>query len=62
MGARRGAFRGTHRPRLQGTRSGALAAKIDDTPGEIQPPRDPALVRNRFMKGRGHERSAVLDV
>ena len=39
-----------------------LAAKIDDTPGEIQPPRDPALVRNRFMKGLGHERSAVLDV
>src|SRR3984893_17973532 len=31
-----------------------LAAKIDDKPGDIQPPRDPAVVRNRFMKGLGH--------
>ncbi|HEY6254391.1 MAG TPA: thiamine pyrophosphate-dependent enzyme [Xanthobacteraceae bacterium] len=38
-----------------------LAAKIDDKPGEIQPPRDPALVRNRFMKGLGNEKAAVLD-
>jgi thiamine pyrophosphate-dependent acetolactate synthase large subunit-like protein len=38
-----------------------LAAKIDDKPGGIQPPRDPALVRNRFMKGLGHKQSAVLD-
>jgi thiamine pyrophosphate-dependent acetolactate synthase large subunit-like protein len=37
------------------------AAKIDDKPGEIQPPRDPALVRNRFMKGLGIERAGVLD-
>jgi thiamine pyrophosphate-dependent acetolactate synthase large subunit-like protein len=38
-----------------------LAAKIDDKPGDIQPPRDPALVRNRFMKGLGNKQSAVLD-
>jgi thiamine pyrophosphate-dependent acetolactate synthase large subunit-like protein len=38
-----------------------LAAKIDDKPGEIQPPRDPALVRNRFMKGLGNQHAAVLD-
>jgi thiamine pyrophosphate-dependent acetolactate synthase large subunit-like protein len=38
-----------------------LAAKIDDKPGEIQPPRDPALVRNRFMKGLGNARAGVLD-
>jgi thiamine pyrophosphate-dependent acetolactate synthase large subunit-like protein len=38
-----------------------LAAKIDDKPGEIQPPRDPALVRNRFMKGLGNQNAAVLD-
>src|ERR1700704_6500098 len=28
-----------------------LAAKIDEKPGDIQPPRDPALVRTRFMTG-----------
>ena len=28
-----------------------LAAKIDDKPGPIQTPRDPVLIRNRFMKG-----------
>jgi len=39
-----------------------LAARIDDNPGEIQPPRDPALVRNRFMKGLGNEKAGVLDV
>jgi thiamine pyrophosphate-dependent acetolactate synthase large subunit-like protein len=38
-----------------------LAAKIDDKPGEIQPPRDPALVRNRFMKGLGNAQAGVLD-
>jgi thiamine pyrophosphate-dependent acetolactate synthase large subunit-like protein len=38
-----------------------LAAKIDDKPGDTQPPRDPALVRNRFMKGLGDTRSGVLD-
>src|ERR1700704_2384909 len=38
-----------------------VAAKIDDKPGEIQPPRDPALVRNRFMKGLGNEKAGVLD-
>jgi thiamine pyrophosphate-dependent acetolactate synthase large subunit-like protein len=38
-----------------------LAAKIDDRPGDIQPPRDPALVRNRFMKGLGNQNAAVLD-
>src|ERR1700681_1500126 len=38
-----------------------LAAKLDDKPGEIQPPRDPALVRNRFMKGLGNEKAGVLD-
>ena len=38
-----------------------LAAKIDDQGGTVQPPRDPALVRNRFMKGLGNERAAILD-
>ncbi|HWF97354.1 MAG TPA: thiamine pyrophosphate-dependent enzyme [Xanthobacteraceae bacterium] len=38
-----------------------LAAKLDDKPGDIQPPRDPALVRNRFMKGLGNQNAAVLD-
>jgi thiamine pyrophosphate-dependent acetolactate synthase large subunit-like protein len=38
-----------------------LAAQIDDQPGTVQPPRDPALVRNRFMKGLGNERAAILD-
>ena len=38
-----------------------LVAKIDDKPGDIQPPRDPALVRNRFMKGLGNDRAGVLD-
>jgi hypothetical protein len=37
------------------------AAKIDDQPGAVQPPRDPALVRNRFMKSLGNERAAILD-
>ena len=38
-----------------------LAAKIDDQPGAVQPPRDPALVRNRFMRGLGNERAGILD-
>jgi thiamine pyrophosphate-dependent acetolactate synthase large subunit-like protein len=38
-----------------------LAAKIDDKPGDIQPPRDPALVRNRFMKGLGNAPAGILD-
>ena len=38
-----------------------LAAKIDDQPGAVQPPRDPALVRNRFMKGLGNARAGILD-
>ena len=38
-----------------------LAAKIDDKPGAAQPPRDPALVRNQFMKGLGTSRSGALD-
>jgi thiamine pyrophosphate-dependent acetolactate synthase large subunit-like protein len=38
-----------------------LAARIDDQPGAVQPPRDPALVRNRFMKGLGIERAGILD-
>jgi thiamine pyrophosphate-dependent acetolactate synthase large subunit-like protein len=38
-----------------------LVAKIDDKPGEIQPPRDPALVRNRFMKGLGNQNAGALD-
>ena len=38
-----------------------LAAKIDDQPGQGQTPRDPAFIRNRFMKGLGTARSAGLD-
>jgi thiamine pyrophosphate-dependent acetolactate synthase large subunit-like protein len=38
-----------------------LAAKIDDKPGAAQPPRDPALVRNRFMKALGTGRGGALD-
>jgi len=38
-----------------------LAVKIDDQPGAAQPPRDPTLVRNRFMKGLGTGRGGVLD-
>jgi thiamine pyrophosphate-dependent acetolactate synthase large subunit-like protein len=38
-----------------------LAAKIDDKPGAAQPPRDPALIRNRFMKGLGTSRGGALD-
>lgn len=38
-----------------------LAAKIDDAPGQGQTPRDPALIRNRFMKGLGTGRAGALD-
>ncbi len=38
-----------------------LAAKIDDAPGQGQTPRDPALIRNRFMKGLGSGRGDALD-
>jgi thiamine pyrophosphate-dependent acetolactate synthase large subunit-like protein len=39
-----------------------LAVRIDDKPGATQPPRDPPLVRNRFMKGLGTSRGGVLDL
>jgi thiamine pyrophosphate-dependent acetolactate synthase large subunit-like protein len=38
-----------------------LAVKIDDQPGKAQTPRDPALIRSRFMKGLGTGRSAGLE-
>jgi thiamine pyrophosphate-dependent acetolactate synthase large subunit-like protein len=38
-----------------------LAVKIDDAPGQAQTPRDPALIRNRFMKGLGIGRGGALD-
>jgi thiamine pyrophosphate-dependent acetolactate synthase large subunit-like protein len=38
-----------------------LAVKIDDQPGQGQTPRDPALIRSRFMKGLGTGRSAGLE-
>jgi thiamine pyrophosphate-dependent acetolactate synthase large subunit-like protein len=38
-----------------------LAVKIDDRPGAAQTVRDPALIRNRFMKGLGTGRGGVLD-
>jgi thiamine pyrophosphate-dependent acetolactate synthase large subunit-like protein len=38
-----------------------LAAKIDDQPGPVQTPRDPALIRNRFMKGLGVGQAGALD-
>jgi thiamine pyrophosphate-dependent acetolactate synthase large subunit-like protein len=38
-----------------------LAVRIDDAPGAGQPPRDPAFIRNRFMKGLGTGRSGALD-
>jgi thiamine pyrophosphate-dependent acetolactate synthase large subunit-like protein len=47
--------------RLEGGGPVLLAVKIDDKPGAAQPPRDPALVRNRFMKGLGTNRAGALD-
>jgi thiamine pyrophosphate-dependent acetolactate synthase large subunit-like protein len=38
-----------------------LAVKIDDLPGKGQTPRDPALIRNRFMKGLGTGRGGALE-
>jgi thiamine pyrophosphate-dependent acetolactate synthase large subunit-like protein len=38
-----------------------LAVKINDRPGATQPPRDPALVRSRFMKALGTSRGGALD-
>jgi thiamine pyrophosphate-dependent acetolactate synthase large subunit-like protein len=38
-----------------------LAVKIDDRPGEGQTPRDPALIRSRFMSGLGTGRGGALD-
>ena len=38
-----------------------LAAKIDDQPGIGKTIRDPALIRNRFMKGLGTGRGGALD-
>jgi thiamine pyrophosphate-dependent acetolactate synthase large subunit-like protein len=38
-----------------------LAVKIDDQPGAAQTPRDPTLIRNRFMVGLGVGKGAVLD-
>jgi thiamine pyrophosphate-dependent acetolactate synthase large subunit-like protein len=37
------------------------AAKIDDQPGMSKMIRDPALIRNRFMKGLGTGRGGALD-
>ena len=38
-----------------------MAVKINDKPGAAQPPRDPALVRSRFMRGLGTGRGGALD-
>ncbi len=38
-----------------------LAARIDDQPGVGKTIRDPALIRNRFMKGLGTGRGGPLD-
>ncbi len=38
-----------------------LAAKIDDQPGVAQTPRDPPLIRHRFMQGLGTGRASALD-
>jgi hypothetical protein len=38
-----------------------LAAKIDDKPSTVQTPRDPALIRHRFMQGLGTGRASALD-
>ena len=38
-----------------------LAAKIDDQPGVSQTPRDPPLIRHRFMQGLGTGRKSALD-
>ena len=38
-----------------------LAAKIDDQPGADGTPRDPPLIRSRFMQGLGTGRKSALD-
>jgi hypothetical protein len=38
-----------------------LAIKIDDEPGQGLTPRDPALIRSRFMKGLGTGRGGALE-
>jgi hypothetical protein len=38
-----------------------LAAKINDKPGTAQTPRDPALIRHRFMQGLDTGRASALD-
>jgi hypothetical protein len=38
-----------------------LAAKINDKPGAAQTPRDPALIRHRFMQRLGTGRLSALD-
>jgi len=38
-----------------------LAARIDEQPAVTQTVRDPALIRNRFMKGLGTGRGGALD-
>jgi hypothetical protein len=38
-----------------------LAVKIDDKPGYTQTPRDPTLIRSRFMKGLGTSKGGALD-
>jgi len=47
--------------RFEGGGPVLLAAKIDDQPGKGQTPRDPVLIRSRFMKGLGTGRSAALE-
>jgi Thiamine pyrophosphate enzyme, C-terminal TPP binding domain len=37
------------------------AVRIDDEPGREQTPRDPVLIRSRFMKGLGTGRSGALE-
>jgi len=38
-----------------------LAAKIDDQSGTAQTPRDPVLIRQRFMRGLGTGRASAFD-
>ena len=38
-----------------------LGVRIDSEPGATQTPRDPSLIRSRFMKGLGFSRGGALD-
>ena len=38
-----------------------LAAKIDDKVAPIQTPRDPTLIRIKFMQGMGTSKDGALD-